>query len=152
MVSSGNNVPIAAPTFDSLGRDQQPGRIIGKPELLRAAKHALRFDTAEFAYALIFKSLGKTAPGMRKRNLVAHLVVLRAANDLSRLAGCRRRPWQTLSRSAFGCCDEALICATTTLSKLAPRFSMPSISTPASVSNSASSSTSLGNSTNSPAS
>src|SRR6266576_3061909 len=54
---------------------------------------------------------------------------------------------QTVRRSAFGCRVEAVIWTTTTLSMFAPRRSVPSISTPASVSNSASASTLGGRST-----
>src|SRR3981081_3020385 len=56
---------------------------------------------------------------------------------------------QTVRRSAFGCCDEAVISATITLSIFEPRSSISSISTPASVSKSASLSISVGRSTNS---
>src|SRR5207247_15608 len=56
---------------------------------------------------------------------------------------------QTVSRSAFGWRDDAVICETITLSIFAPRVSIFSVSTPARVSNSAISSAFFGRSTNS---
>ena len=44
-------------------------------------------STPRSLLALILKSLGSTAPGQRKRHLVADFVILRAADDLPRLAG-----------------------------------------------------------------
>ena len=84
-----------------LGRkNQQPVAVCGKAELARAAKHALRFDAAQFA-RLDLQIVGQNRARQGERHFVAHFVILRAANDLARLP-LPSSTWQTLSRSAFG--------------------------------------------------
>src|SRR5436190_22566305 len=59
--------------------------VLRKAELAGAAKHSLRLDAAKLA-RLDLEIADENGARQCERNLVAHLVILRAANNLARLA------------------------------------------------------------------
>src|SRR5437868_4568492 len=63
-------------------QDQQPSRIFTDAQLFCAAKHPFASDAAQFALANP-QSVGQFCAGQGERNLVAHLVIFCAADDLS---------------------------------------------------------------------
>src|SRR6202171_4339178 len=63
-------------------QNQKPRRVFTELQLDCAAKHSFRFDSAKFAL-LDLQSVRQLRSRQRQRNLVAHLVILRAANDLA---------------------------------------------------------------------
>ncbi len=66
-----------------IGRqDQQAGRIFAETELDRAAQHSFRLDAAQFALSNL-RAVRQLRPRKRERDLVADLVIRRAANDLA---------------------------------------------------------------------
>ena len=117
----------------------RPSSPVREAELLRAAKHALGFHSAQFA-DLDLEIARQHSARQRERNFVAHLVVLRAAHDLPR--GARAIVHLADAEAVrIRVLDAFAIRATTTLGIATPSVAMPSTSIPASVSKSTSSGT-----------
>ena len=111
-------------------------------------KAFLRDSTPRSLLFRISVPFGNFAPGKRERNFVADFVIGRAANDLA-FRSAAIVDFANAQTIGIRMTRDAVICETITLSIFAPRVSMFSVSTPARVSKSASSSGFSGRSTNS---